>query len=111
MSPVQIGFVRYASVAAAIGRALGIAPPPDVRLGQGRLTITFRRSGASRWPQDEQVDFALRVSAIARRVLSDDRRGQIRARARRAIVVAYEDAANAAGCAVTSRWECVIPAP
>lgn len=110
MSPLRVGVVRYASVGAAIATALGIHPAPDVRIGQGRLTLVFRRSGASRWPQDEQLDFALRVAAIVRRVLADDRRSDVRRRARRAIVVVYEDAANAGGCAVTARWECVIPA-
>ncbi len=106
-----MGIVRYASVGAAIARALGVEPPPDIRIGQGRVTITFRRSGASRWPQDEQLDFALRAAAIARRVLAEDRRSDVRRRAGRAIVIAYEDAANAGGCAVVARWECVIPAP
>ena len=110
MSRLRIGIVRYASVSAAIEHALGIHPAPDVRIGQGRLTLVFRRTGASRWPQDEQLDFALRVAGVARRVLADDRRSDVRRRARRAIVVVYEDAVNAAGCAVTSRWECVIPA-
>lgn len=110
MSRLQIGIVRYASVGAAIARALGVQPPPDVHIGQGRVTIVFRRVGASRWPQDEQVDFALRVAVVGRRVLAEDRRSDVRRRAGRAIVVAYEDAANAAGCAVTARWECVIPA-
>ena len=111
MSRLQVGIVRYASVGAAIARALDVQPAPDVRIGQGRVTIIFRRSGASRWPQDEQVDFALRVATIARRVLAEDRRSDVRRRAGRAIVVAYEDATNAAGCAIVARWECVIPAP
>lgn len=110
MSALQIGVIRYASVADAIGRAIGIGPAPDCRIGQGRLTITFRRLGATRWPETRQLDHALQVASIARRVLAADRRAAVRRRARRAIVIVYEDAALAHGCAVTARWECVVPA-
>ncbi|PYP66526.1 MAG: hypothetical protein DMD26_07500 [Gemmatimonadetes bacterium] len=110
MSRLQVGVVRYASLARAIAQALGIEPAPDCRIGQGRITITFRRVGASRWPEARQIDQALRVAAIARTVIAADPRRAVRQRATRAIVVVYEDATLVRGCAVTSRWECVIPA-
>jgi len=109
MSPLQGGIVRYASVATAIAHAVG-EPAPDCRIGQGRITLTFRRLGATRWAEAEQIEHALRVAAAARVVLADDRRRAVRHRAARAIVVVYEDVALVRGCAVTARWECVVPA-
>lgn len=110
MSRLQVGVVRYASVAAAIGRALGVEPAPDCRIGQGRITLTFRRLGASRWPENRQVEHALRAAAIARSTLAEDPRRAVRERATRAIAVVYEDATLVRGCAVVARWECVVPA-
>ena len=111
MSRLQIGVTRYASVAHAIGDALGTHPAPDCRIGQGRITLTFGRIGASRWPEARQIEHALRVAAIARTVLASDGRPAVRQRATRAIVVVYEDATLVRGCAVTARWQCVVPAP
>ena len=111
MNGLRVGVVRYASVGTAIGRALGAEPAPDCRIGQGRITLTFRRLGATRWPESRQVEHALRVAAVARAVLADDSRRAVRQRASRAIVVVYEDASLARGCAVVARWECVVPAP
>jgi len=110
MSRLQVGVVRYASVAAAIARALGTEPAPDCRIGQGRVALTFRRLGATRWPEARQVEHALQAAAAARAVLAADARRAVRERAARAIVVAYEDAAVVRGCVVTARWECVVPA-
>ncbi len=110
MSRLQVGVVRYASLAGAIAQALGIEPAPECRIGRGRITITFRRVGASRWPEARQIDQALRVAAIARTVIAADPRRAVRQRATRAIVVVYEDATLVRGCAVTGRWERVIPA-
>ena len=109
MRSLKLGIVRYASVAHAIGQALGIAPAPDVRIGQGRITLLFRQLGASRWPQAQQIEHALRVAAVARRVLAADSRRSIRQRATRAIVVVYEDVTLDHGCAVSARWDCVVP--
>lgn len=109
MSRLQIGVVRYASVAAAIAHALGVEPAPDCRIGHGRITLTFRRLGASRWSEAQQIDYALRAADVARRVLSADSRRAVRQRAARAIVVVYEDATLVRGCAVVARWECVVP--
>ena len=110
MSRSQVGIIRHASVASAIVAALGVDAEPECRIGQWRITLTFRGLGASRWSEDRQIEYALRAAAVTRSVLSDDRRGAMRARANRAIEVVYEDAAALRGCAVTSRWECVVTA-
>ena len=107
---LKIGVIRYASVAESIARALGVEPAPDCRIGQGRITLTFRRLGASRWPESKQIEHALRAAAIARTVLAADPRRTVRARATRAIVVVYQDASVVRGCAVVGRWEFVVSA-
>lgn len=111
MSRLQVGVVRYASVARAIQRALGVEPAPYCQIGQGRITLTFRRIGASRWSENQQIEHALRAAATARSVLAGDPRRTVRERANRAIVIVYEDAALVRGCSVMARWECVVPAP
>lgn len=110
MSPLHVGIARYGSVATAIARALGVEPAPDCRIGQHRITLTFRRLGAWRWSGEQQIEYALRVAAVARAVLADDHRRAVRKRVNRAIVVIYEDTSLVRGCEVVSRWECVIPA-
>jgi hypothetical protein len=42
--------------------------------GKDGIKLTFRRLGASRWPEAQQIEYALRVAAIARTVLSADSR-------------------------------------
>jgi hypothetical protein len=111
MSRLQVGVVRFASVATAIGRALGVKPAPYCQIGHGRITVTFRRLGASRWSENRQVEHALRAAATTRAVLAGDSRRSVRERATRAIVIVYEDATLIRGCAVLARWECVVPAP
>jgi hypothetical protein len=111
VSALHVGIVRYASVATAIATALGAERAPEVRLGSGRLSITFRRLGATRWPETRQMEHALRTAEVARHTLAADSRRDVRERANRAIVIVYEDATLAAGCAVVARWECVVPAP
>jgi hypothetical protein len=110
MGRLQIGVVRYASVGAAIARTLGIQPAPDCRIGGGRVTIVFRRLEAWRWSETERITHALHAATVARSVLASDSRGAVRKRAGRAIVIVYEDASLARGCAVKTRWECVVPA-
>ncbi len=110
MSRLKVGVVRYGSVATAIGLALGAEPPPDCRIGHGRITLTFRSVGASRWPESKQVEHALRAAAVARAVLAEDPRPAVRERTSRAIVVVYEDATLVRGCSVEGRWEYVVPA-
>jgi len=111
MSRIQVGVVRYAAVGAAIARALGGGLEPDCRIGHGRTTLTFRRLGATRWPEARQIDHALRAAAVARDIFAADPRSAVRRRATRAIEVVYEDASLAQGCAATGRWEYVVPAP
>ena len=110
MARVQVGIIRYASAAKRIADAMHAEVAPDCRLRQGRLTITFRHLGASRWPPQRQIEHALQAASIARCVFASDAKRLVRDRGRRAIVVVYEDAALDRGCAVTSRWECVVPA-
>ena len=110
MANLQAGVIRYASLARAIREALDVDPKPEVRVGQLRLTITFRRQGATRWPEARQIDYALRAAEIARSVMATDKRAGVRYRSTRAVVIIYEDASLVRGCAVVSRWECVVPA-
>src|SRR3954467_13849263 len=98
MSRLQIGVVRYASIGAAIARALGVQPPPDCRVGAGRISLTFRRLGASRWPEAQQIAHAMRVAEVARAVFAADSRGGVRRQANKAIVVTYQDASLVRGC-------------
>jgi hypothetical protein len=107
---LRIGIVRYAAVAEAIARELTVERVPDCRIGQGRVYITFRSIGASRWSEQRQMEHALKAAAIARAVFASDQRTAVRRRAGRAIVVVYEDASSLRGCSVTAKWECVVPA-
>ena len=111
MSRLKMGIVRYASAAGAIAEALGLDNSPDIRIGHGRIKLTFHALGASRWPDDRQIEYALRVAGLARDILGRDARRVVRQRASRAIVVVYEDSTLVRGCAVLSRWECVVPSP
>ena len=108
--PIQVGVVRYSSVALRILDALRIEPAPDCRIGQGRICLTFRRLGASHWSEEQRIAHALGVAAVVRRVLEQDSRASLRDRAGRAIVVTYEDASLVRACAVVATWECVVPA-
>ena len=110
MNRLHFEVFSFRSVGDAIGRALGIEPAPDCHVLHGRTVLTFRRIGAARWPEAQQMEFALRAAAVARTVLAGDGRRQIRKGAARAIVVAFKDAAVVQGCEVTARWECTVPA-
>ncbi len=110
MNRLKMGVIRYASVANAIGRALGIEPAPDCHIGQGRITLTLRQLGASRWSEAQQSEYALRIAETARNIIAADSRRKVRRRLDRAIVVVYEDSSLVQGCAVVSKWECVVPA-
>lgn len=110
MSPLPFEVFSFRSVGDAIARALQIDHPPECRIVNGRTVLTFRRLGAARWPEAQQVEFALRAAAIARAVLRDDHRRQLRRGATRAIVVAYKDSNVVQGCEATARWECTVPA-
>ena len=110
MPRFRAGVIRYASAAKEIGLALGLHAPPDCRIGQGRIRLTFRNVGGTRWEEAEKVDNAIRIAEIARMVLSNDARRIVRRRAHRAIVVIYEDMMLVRGCEVMGKWECVVPA-
>jgi hypothetical protein len=107
---LRIGIIRYGAVAETIARELAVDAVPDCRIGQGRVYITFRSMGASRWSEARQIDHALKAAAIARAVFASDPRTAVRRRVGRAIVVVYEDASSVRGCSVTAKWECVVPA-
>ena len=108
MARLRLGVVRYGSTVAAIEGALGGDPLPRCQIGHGRIRLTFRGRGASRWPQEQQVAYAFQAAAVARGVLSADARRGVRERVTRAIVVAYEDGAVLPGCTIKARWECVV---
>ena len=110
VNPLHFEVLSFRSVGDAIARALHVDPPPECRIVNGRTVITFRRLGAARWPETQQMEFALRAAAVARTVLAGDDRRQLRRGATRAIVVAFKDAAVVQGCEVTARWECTVPA-
>jgi hypothetical protein len=102
--------ITFRSVGTAIAHALAVQPPPECRIAHGRTTITFRRLGASRWSEEQQIDYAIRAAAVARAVFENDDRRQVRRAATNATVVVFEDATILHGCAVVARWECVVPA-
>jgi len=109
VSPNPFEVFTFRSVGEAIGRAMRVDPPPDCRVANGRTILTFRRLGAARWPEAQQMEFALRAAAVARGVLADDERRQLKRGATRAIVIAFKDAGVVQGCEVTARWECTVP--
>jgi hypothetical protein len=111
MSRIRVGIIRYSSVADRIAAALSIDHPPEVRIGV-RTRIVFRTLGATRWPEQQQVEYALQVADIARGAIAADSRRRVRRRTQsNAIVVVFEDATVKRGCSIVARWECVVPAP
>ncbi|HVD60899.1 MAG TPA: hypothetical protein VNC11_08510 [Gemmatimonadaceae bacterium] len=110
MPRLRAGVVRYASVGRALGRHLGLERAPDTRIGKGRVRVTFNNVGASRWTEAQRLQYAFQVADVARMILADDHRRLVRRRARRAIVVVYDDIALEEGCEVSSKWECVVTA-
>ena len=109
MKPSPFEVFSFRSVGEAVARALNLESVPDCRVVHGRVTLSFRRLGAARWAEAQQIELALRVVEAARVVLAGDARWQLRRGATRAIVVVYEDSSVVHGCAVTARWECAVP--
>ena len=109
MAQFNFEVFRFRSTAATIARALGIEPPPECHIQNGRTYLTFRRIGAARWPESQQMDLVRRAVAVTRAVLADDDRRQLRKSAPKAIVVAFEDSTLVDGWPVTMRWECTVP--
>ena len=89
MAQFNFEVFRFRSTAATIARALGIEPPPECRIQNGRTYLTFRRLGATRWPESQQMDLVRRAVAVTRAVLADDDRRQLSKSSAKAIVVAY----------------------
>lgn len=108
MSPLLEVF-SFPSVGDAVARALRVDESPDCRIVNGRTVITFRRLGAVFWPEPQQMEFALHAAAVARTVLAEHPRAQLRRGATRAIVIVLKDATVLQGCEVTRRWECIVP--
>ena len=106
-SPFEV--FTFRSVGEAVARALNVESVPECRVVNGRVTLSFRRLGAARWPEAQQMELALRAVEAARVVLAGDSRWQLRRGATRAIVIVYEDATVVQGCAATARWECAVP--
>jgi len=109
MAQFNFEVFRFRSTAATISRGLGSEPPPECRIQNGRTYLTFRRLGAARWPEAQQMDLVRRAVAVTRAVLADDERRQLRKSAPKAIVVAFEDSTLVDGWPVTTRWECTVP--
>jgi hypothetical protein len=86
-----------------------INPAPDCKIGRGRITLSFRQTGASHWTQEARLAYAFRVAATARSILDADSRRAVRKRSKRAVVVIYEDTNLDQGCDVTSKWQCIVP--
>ena len=106
---IRVGVTRYASVANEIAQSMQIRPAPECKIGRGRITLIFRQTGASHWPETDRIDYALRVAAAARSILDSDSRKRVRRRVSRAVVVIYEDSTLEHGCDVRSRWQCIVP--
>jgi len=106
---LRIGITRYASVANEIARSMQIHPAPECKIGRGRITLIFRQTGASHWPEADRIDYAIRVAAAARSILDSDTRKRVRRRVSRAVVIIYEDSTLDRGCDVRSRWQCIVP--
>ena len=109
MPRIKVGITRYRALAKEIAAAMGFDPPPVCKIGRGRITMLFKQSGATRWTEPEKFQQAFRAADIARSILSADKRRLVRRRARRAVVVIYEDTMMQSGCDVTARWQCVVP--
>ena len=109
MSPLPFEVFSFRSVGDAVARGLHVEESPDCRIVNGRTVITFRRLGAVQWPEAQQVEFALRAAAVARVVLAEHPRAQLRRGAARAIVIVFKDATVLEGCEITRRWECIVP--
>jgi hypothetical protein len=105
---LRAGVIRYASVGRAIARTLGVQPPPECKVGEGRIRVTFKNVGAAHWTEEQRIQYAFQVADVARMILADDHRRLVRRRARRAIVVVYDDISLEQGCEVSSKWECVV---
>lgn len=100
---------RYPDVLQAIERHLASDGRLRCSLGAGRVYLSLRGAGATRWGVDTQLARALEMAAAARAVLAADARAPVRVHAQHALVVRYEDATMAAGCDVRAQWECVVP--
>ena len=111
MARLRIGVTRYAAVLEEIEQRLAPTGGLTCQIGAGRMSLVLRGVGATRWEPEAQLARALELAAAARARLAADGRAPVRAHARHAVVVRFEDVSVAAGCDVRAQWECVIPSP
>jgi hypothetical protein len=111
MARFRLRPTRYPDVLEAIERQLASDGRLSCSLGVGRVYLSLRGAGATRWGAEVQLARALEMAAVARGVLAADARAPVRVHAQHAIVVRYEDAVVAAGCDVRAQWECIVPTP
>ena len=106
---VRLTLTRYPDVLERIERQLAPGGHLTCRLGAGRVYLTLRGVGATRWDYAEQMRRALEMAALARAILAGDPREPVRVHSHHAITVKYEDVGVAEGCEVRATWECVVP--
>src|SRR5258708_34370334 len=70
---------------------LSLSRRPTCRVRNGRFVIELRSIGATSWDSEAKIRYARQVVGVARGVLSESSRSDLRRRARRAIVVEYVD--------------------
>ena len=106
---VRFRVTRYPDVLGAIERRLAPDGHLSCHFGAGRVYLTLRSVGATRWDGATQLARALEMAATVREMLATDPRPGVRVHASHAIVVHYEDVGLARGCEVRAEWECVVP--
>jgi hypothetical protein len=112
MARFRLRVTRYPDVLDAIERLLTpAAGGVTCSFGAGRVYLVVRGAGATRWTADAQLARALALAATVRHLLGSDARAAVRAHARHAVVIRYEDVEVAGGCDVRAQWECVVPSP
>src|SRR5688500_16064695 len=108
---MRFAITRYGPLLKAIERQLAPEGGLTCRFGAGRVYLTWRGVGASRWDPSAQLARALEMTAVVRTALAADTRAPVRVHGKHAVVVRFEDTGIAEGCEVRSHWECIVPAP
>ena len=109
MARIRFAVTRYGALLADIERQLSPDGKLTCRFGAGRVYLVLRGAGATRWSPEGQIARALEMATRVRTTLAADTRGPVRAHARHAVVVRFEDTTVAEGCEVRATWECVVP--
>jgi hypothetical protein len=95
-------------VATKLRDELSLNRRPTCRVRNGRFVIELRSIGATSWDSEAKLRYAREVVGVARGVLSESSRSDLRRRARRAIVVEYVDESIVDGGTVREQWTCTI---